>query len=274
MTINFETVRRSVSTSDGFELVNDVVMVEEPKSLVIMCHGINSHKLEYLDVFPRVAEMLANEGVASCRFDFRGHGDSSGSSADFSVISQLIDLYAITNDLRTIDQFHTVPLSFFGYSFGAAPGVLSDPKICAFQKICMFAPVISYIDTFIEPQTEWAKRSFNDTAFRKAIQDGHLILDGQFMVSQALIEQMKLIDPEDVLLSTNCEVLIYHGTNDTAVPVAPAKRLIGANKNIKIHIIEGMEHGLHLSGDDNGETEASVKLFSKVTSEITKYFSE
>lgn len=269
----YDAERRLVKTADGFELANDVVTVDNPRALVIMCHGINSHKLEYLDAFPRTAELLAKENIASCRFDFRGHGESSGSSADFNVISQLIDLYAIIADMRSIEKLHNVPLYHFGYSFGAAPAVLADPKICLFEKICMFAPVISYSDTFIRPQTEWAKRSFNDEAFRLALRRGYLSLDGTFKVSEALIEQMKLIDPEEYLRSIQQNVLIFHGTDDTAVPVAPAQRLIGVNRNVDVRIIEGMEHGMHLSGDDLGESAASKELFSTITSEITMYFS-
>jgi alpha-beta hydrolase superfamily lysophospholipase len=274
MTKDFETVRRRVATPDGFELVNDVVSVNDPKSLVVMCHGINSHKLEYLDIFPRVADMLAAEKIASCRFDFRGHGESSGSSLDFSVISQLIDLYAVISDLRSMSQFKNVPLSFFGYSFGAAPGVLSDQKICKFEKICMFAPVISYVDTFLQPQTDWARRSFNDGAFKTALQKGHLLLDGTFKVSQALIEQMKLIDAEKKIATTFINTLIFHGTNDTSVPVEPARRVMDANKNVTVNIIDGMDHGLHLYGDDEGATDDSVKLFSEITSDITRFFSD
>jgi uncharacterized protein len=114
-----------VRTADGFKLKTIASIPKKPNKIVIMCHGINSHKQEYLNMFPNLAEELFNKGVGSVRFDFRGHGQSSGKDLDFDFISQLIDLDTIINWTRSKWKFDAkVRFSFVGVSFGSAPGIV------------------------------------------------------------------------------------------------------------------------------------------------------
>ena len=79
-----------IKTVDGYCLKAIGCLPKQPSKVVIMCHGISSHKQEYLDMFAHLSEMLTKCDIGSIRFDYRGHGESSGNSLDFSVISQII----------------------------------------------------------------------------------------------------------------------------------------------------------------------------------------
>ena len=112
-----------ILTPDGFRLKAILCIPSRIRKIVLMCHGISSHKQEYLDMFPRLAEILSQNDIASIRFDYRGHGESSGSSLDFSVVSQLIDVETVVHWLGKQDGFENIPLSYVGVSFGGAPGL-------------------------------------------------------------------------------------------------------------------------------------------------------
>ena len=50
--------------------------------VVIMAHGLQGSKDEYLNTQLRIADELKKLGIGSLRIDFRGHGESEQSSDD------------------------------------------------------------------------------------------------------------------------------------------------------------------------------------------------
>ena len=60
--------------------------------VVIMAHGLQGSKDEYLNTQLRIADELKKLGIGSLRIDFRGHGESEQSLEEFSLKSQIEDL--------------------------------------------------------------------------------------------------------------------------------------------------------------------------------------
>jgi pimeloyl-ACP methyl ester carboxylesterase len=249
-----------IKTFDGFKLNGVLCIPENIKAITIMCHGINSHKQEYLDMFHNLAERLYINNVGSIRFDFRGHGDSSGTDMDFDVISQLIDLKSIVCWLRKEGGLSKLPINFVGVSFGGAPGILHHSIYKTFQRISLFAPVISYYNTFVKPTTDWGVRNFNSNAWSKAEEEGYLLLDEDFKVSVRLLEEFLFIEPIEQLKELNIPIQIFHGTEDSFVPCHIVEELSKKFPNINIHIIQSMGHGLYIDGDEDGISEKSKQI--------------
>jgi pimeloyl-ACP methyl ester carboxylesterase len=222
-----------------------------------MCHGIASHKQEYLDLYPRLAEIIGQEGIGSIRFDFRGHGESSGTSLDFSVTTQLIDIDTIINWLNNQADLANLPLSFVGVSFGSAPGIFYQKLHSVFKEISLFAPVLSYRATFVEPTTSWGQRNFSANAWGEAKGKGFLLLDGEFKMSLQLLYELMLLDPLSIIGSINVPIQIFHGTDDTVVPCSVAETISKSYSQIDVRVIPNMGHGLYVTGDDDGITEPS-----------------
>lgn len=241
-----------VKTPDGFSLKTIACLPENLSKIVLMCHGISSHKQEYLDMFPILARHLYDRGVGSVRFDYRGHGESSGSSMDFSVISQIIDIDTIVQWIKSDPKFKSSNLSYVGVSFGGAPGIIYQSVYREFDRISLFAPVISYKDTFVTPSTAWGKANFHPKAWEKARVDGFLLLDGEFRMSLTLLNELLIVDPMFILKNLKLPVQIYHGTNDTLVPCSVVEKLSLTNPGIDIHIVTGMGHGLYFGNDEDG----------------------
>ena len=69
--------------------------------IVIMCHGIRGNK-EECGSFTYLAEKLHEEGYSSFRFDFNGHGESSGEDFEMTISKEITDLK------NTINMFFTL----------------------------------------------------------------------------------------------------------------------------------------------------------------------
>ena len=147
-------------TADGFKIAATHT-ISRKKGVILWLHGITVNKDEYQKFFKDGAEYLARFGIDSLRIDFRGHGQSSGSSMDFSVTGQMLDVRAaiayLKNYYKKINNFVIV-----GCSFGAPPALFAAIQYSEIVKsLVLIAPVLSYQRTFLKPETDWAKSIFN-----------------------------------------------------------------------------------------------------------------
>lgn len=246
-----------IFTADGFRLKAILYIPKRVRKVVLMCHGISSHKQEYLDMFPRLADLLRQQDIGSIRFDYRGHGESSGSSIDFSVVSQLIDVETVVHWLGQQDGLENLPLSYVGVSFGGAPGLFYQKLHKSFQEISLFAPVLSYWSTFVEPKTDWGKANFCEDAWREAKSKGFLLLDGEFKIGLRLLNELLLLDPLNVIGQLDIPIQIFHGSQDTLVPYSVAEVVANDYPKIDVRLIPEMGHGLYVGGDADGVTQES-----------------
>lgn len=262
----------SILTPDGFTLRGLLVDPPQAQTVAVICHGIDSHKQEYLDMNVELAQRLAAVGIASLRFDFRGHGDSSGTTLDFDVTAQIIDLDTVMRWLDDRGGHAQSTKLFVGISFGAAPGLFWATTRTPFSRLCLFAPVLSYDRTFLNPTTAWAKASFNPEGYKNAERVGYLMLDDNFRVSLRLIEQMRLLDPVSALDAASPQsVLLIHGTADALVPCQISERVGDGHPAIQLHIVRDMDHGMFVAGDDDGLTAETHALRSRLMELIVEH---
>jgi pimeloyl-ACP methyl ester carboxylesterase len=64
-----------------------------PARPVVACHGLGASKDS--DKYLLLAREVPRAGLALCRFDFRGSGESDGAGADSTVSSRIADLEAV-----------------------------------------------------------------------------------------------------------------------------------------------------------------------------------
>ena len=89
----------TIKTIDGFSIAA-VHTLSEEKAVVLWLHGITESMDEYLGFFKDGAKYLSDQGIDSLRIDFRGHGKSSGTSLDFSIVGQMLDVESAINFIR------------------------------------------------------------------------------------------------------------------------------------------------------------------------------
>lgn len=69
-----------------------------PAPCVIACHGLGASKDS--DKYLLLGREFSNAGLALCRFDFRGCGESDGAYADSTVVSRIADLESVLRFLE------------------------------------------------------------------------------------------------------------------------------------------------------------------------------
>ena len=118
---NVESARTSsvsFRTSDDFRLAGLITLPKKLNGIVLLAHGMMVGKDEYGGLYAELAVRLAQIGFASLRFDFRGHGDSSGTARDISVLNEVLDTKAA---YRYLAAHFRLPIDCVATSFGAPP---------------------------------------------------------------------------------------------------------------------------------------------------------
>lgn len=71
------------------------------EQVVLFLHGFGGNKVGKKRLFVEMAELLAEQGISSFRFDFRGAGDSEGRFQDQTISTMLQDMFTIYDHLKT-----------------------------------------------------------------------------------------------------------------------------------------------------------------------------
>jgi hypothetical protein len=94
-------------------------------------------------VVVRVAEVCADLGLATLRFNFRGVGRSAGVHGD--GVTEQADVEAALARLRSVIG-DTRPLAVAGYSFGAAVVATVAPRHAELAGVALIAPPLARLD--------------------------------------------------------------------------------------------------------------------------------
>ena len=227
-------------SKDGVNLCGKLTTPEKKsKGAVILCHGITVEKNES-GFYTKLAKLLAENGLTSLRFDFRGHGESSGKSWQMTIKGEIRDLEAAVKLLKN-KGFKKI--SLIGTSFGGSIITLYTKKRpSAVTSLTLLCPVLDYRRTFLNPETEWAKEWFTPEAISDTARTGRLNLDG-FQLGDILLKEFRQLKPGETLLKLKVPTLIVHGTEDSYVPYSVAKYYGEKYRNGKFLPIRGADHG-------------------------------
>lgn len=244
-------------TLDGYHIAA-VLTRADSSDVVIWTHGISVDKDEYLGFFRDGAQWLARKGITSIRFDFRGHGGSSGSSLDFSIVGQNLDTRAVIEFVQ--QEFSgRARIHVVGASFGAAPAIFAAARYSdTIESVALISPVLSYVRTFLKPETEWAKELFSDDQLRALYNSGRLYLDSTFCIGPRLVEEMWIIRPDTELRHLSQRVLAIHGNRDSMVPFDATVQACRGLEHVVFVTLQGADHGFMQEGDEEGLTPQSL----------------
>ncbi len=267
----------TLKTVDGFRL-SAIHTVTEASPIVVWLHGITVDKDEYLGFFKDGSEFMGHAGISSLRFDFRGHGKSSGKPKDFSIIGQLIDVDSAISYLRTLYK-EKLQIHMVGCSFGAVPCLYASKEYSGIVKsVTLIAPVLSYRRTFLQPSTDWASAIFNKSSIEKLFRTNKLPFSRKFACSMKLYKEMQSIQAKQFISEKALPVTIFHGDSDTMVPFYVSKEFSQEYNHIKFFQMKGMDHGFNDKDDEDGTKTKSIEnrktmfqfILKSVSSEIEK----
>ena len=204
----------------------------------LLLHGFGATKSEAHRMFVKLARALANHGIASLRFDYRGCGDSAGNFEDITIRSQVIDAGEALRFLARQKRVNSQRLALIGMSLGgtiAAHLLAREPA--KFKAAALWAPVAEGGDILDEFSTPDAVASLAQTGLTEHW--GNL-------VGVEFIRQFAEMKPLREITKAKCPVLLVHGSADETVPAQHAelyeRALLAAKRHVQKIIIAGADH--------------------------------
>jgi uncharacterized protein len=230
------------------------------------------------DVYRFLAHALAQNGIASLRYDKRGVGESGAAGLTESTLRfdhYINDAVAWVVNLKAADRFRKVSIA--GHSEGSLIGMLAAARIPVDAFVSLEGAAFPAADVLREqlrprlaatPSLAASNDRLLDTLAHGCIDTNvppELMALYRPSVQPYLISWFRY-DPRVEIAKLRCAVTIVHGTADTQVSVANAEALAAALPSAKLVIVGGMSHFLKATdqpsatvrGDESFSIDAAV----------------
>ncbi len=229
---------------DGVHLEGTLEVPEAARSCVLLCHGITVDR-EEAGVFSELARRLAEAGLASFRFDFRGHGKSGGRFEDMTVVGEIEDARA---SLRLISGLGFSGLALVGASFGGGVvSYLAAERPLNLKALVLWNAVLEYsIEIF-------------DRRQREGLEIGGKL----FRFSPRLFAGLPAPTPGGRLVGSGFPAVFIHGDRDEAVPYALSVKYSKLMPGASLVTLPGAGHGFHDAGNCAKACSAAVEFLSR-----------
>ncbi|MEE9526607.1 MAG: alpha/beta hydrolase [Syntrophobacteria bacterium] len=193
--------------------------------LVILCHGFLSHKDS--SKYRQLAQIFAQESIATVRFDFRGCGESEGLLAESSISRRWRDLQKVIARGLELDGFDG-RLGLLGSSLGGYLALLEASRNS--QVRCVVAwSTPSHLHDLAKRLPEASPVEFSQECYED-------------LLTVELLSRLENVQ----------RVLIVHGEKDQQVPPEHGSRLYEVLDEPKaLHILEKADH--RLSAEESRE---------------------
>ncbi|QWF76820.1 alpha/beta hydrolase [Amycolatopsis sp. CA-230715] len=243
------TAETTFRTLDGLQLSGTVFATEPPAAhAVVLVHGGGVTREEG-GFFGRLVEGLGEAGLASLRFDQRGHGVSDGTQEERTLAEHLNDITSAIEHLRGVTGARTI--SLLGTSFGGGLAAYYAARAGAeLQRLVLLNPQLNYLDRYVDQKPHWVDRHLDDTAAQQLRERGYLDHSDTVKHSRAFLNEVFWIRPNEVIGEIARPTLIVHGTQDTFVSIESSRKA-AAQLRVEHELVEidGAQHGFAVDKD-------------------------
>jgi uncharacterized protein len=201
-----------------FNKISGSMVLPESKGTfpcVVLSHGLISSKES--SKYMTISERFARAGIASCRFDYHGCGESGGNIEETTLTIRLDNLNAIVDYVLCHPNIDADRIGIIGSSFGGTTGLIKSAR-----------------DKRIKCVSLWATPYL-------LLKDGDGSIDNVFFKDNIYADFLTYdILSESGNVST---VLVVHGEQDETVPCLEGKKIYENLRQPKdFQIIEGGDH--------------------------------
>lgn len=207
---------------------------EKPESIFILCHGFSTSKDGRTNT--QLEKILNDNGLATFRFDFFGHGESGGSFEDITITEAVDD---VLQALNLVKKTGYKRIGLIGSSFGGIASTLAASQTSNLFLLALKSPVSDYMEILTlrnhggEKIEDWKKKG---ALFFKDANDSDLKL------KYAFVEDAQKADGYNAAKKITIPTLIVHGAQDETVPVEQSIKASRLFKNGRLEILEGADH--------------------------------
>ena len=232
---------------------------------VILLHGSASHKNEVGDLYLRLAEQLANNGIASIRIDFAGTGDSPVDYTHYTLKTAVRDAEVALAFLRSQPQVDDHRIGVVGFSQG---GLNAQLLLAQQPGIKSFVAWSSVASDGIGPFADMFETLYM-TAKREGQVEQQFAWRPPLSISYEWFEQVMANQSLSGMAEYTGSVLAIAGSNDTVVPPTAATKLIVASGSdvARAVIIKGADHIFNVLDENANQDEQLLEM-------TTEWFAE
>ncbi|MBF6099338.1 alpha/beta fold hydrolase [Nocardia cyriacigeorgica] len=238
-----------IRTLDGLHLAATLVAPEQPAThAVLLVHGGGVTREEG-GFFTRLAAGLADVGIASLRFDLRGHGGSEGRQEELTLSTILNDIRVSLAHLR--ETTGAGELSLLGASFGGGIcGYYAAKRPDELARLVLLNPQFDYKKRTIDTRPYWTDDVINDEAARELNETGAIQFTPTLKHGRPLLNEVFWLKPNEVLGEIKTPTLIVHGNADTLVPIDGSRAAVAQfTAPVELVEIDGSQHGFAVHDD-------------------------
>jgi uncharacterized protein len=199
--------------------------VARPAPTVLMLHGFTGQRLEPHRLFVLLSRQLAEAGIASLRFDFRGSGESEGSFDEMTASREVEDVVAAYHFLKSRPEVDGSRLGLMGLSMGGMVSALSvaQPGL-EFKALTLWAPAhpTSWLGQLPEGapvEHVWAAYSSREPAVGLSYDKTTDRMDfSGNPVGIGFFDDLMHLEPFETVKAHKGPALVVHGSADPTVP--------------------------------------------------------
>ncbi|MES2813513.1 MAG: alpha/beta fold hydrolase, partial [Pseudomonadota bacterium] len=206
----------------------------DPAPVVLLFHGFTGVRDELPvantdeGVFSRTARLLAEQGIASLRIDFRGSGESPGAFADTTFEGQVADGLAAIDWLEANPAVDGQRLAVIGWSQGGLVATAVAGRSDKPDALVLWAAVANPEESFggiVGAETLAKGLEAGDAALPITLPWGAVV-----ELKRGFFEGVTTFDPPAELASYAGPLFIAHGTKDTTVLPAAVDTFLAAHE--------------------------------------------
>jgi alpha-beta hydrolase superfamily lysophospholipase len=261
----------SIRTLDGLFLAGTLVVPDsDPEMAAVLVHGGGVTREEG-GFFTRLADGLAEAGVASLRFDLRGHGESQGRQEELT-------LSTILNDIKVSLDFvskstRAQRISLLGASFGGGIcGYYAATCPDEISRLVMLNPQLDYKKRTIDSREYWSDDFISEDAARELTKKGYIDFTPSLKHGRPLLNEVFWLQPHRILGDISAPTLIIHGSGDTLVPVESSREAVRKfTASCKLVEIDGAQHGFAVHDDPQYLNEQSQEWQAHVIRTVAEW---
>jgi fermentation-respiration switch protein FrsA (DUF1100 family) len=189
---------------------------QRPWPCVVTAHGLLSSKDS--DKYVQIGEVFTQAGIAVCRFDFRGCGESQGNLAETTLAQRVADLRAVVEMMRTHPAL-SGRVALLGSSLGGYAALFAANRDFKVKAVAAWATPANLDDLAEHP--EMVRAQGLGDAFIAELKEGRYL--------------------RAPVGTRYC--LFVHGEQDELVPADHARRLAETALNPRhLEVIPGADH--------------------------------
>ena len=239
----------SIRTLDGLRMAATLITPDrQPERALVLVHGGGVTREEG-GFFTRLADGLGEAGVASLRFDLRGHGESEGRQEELTLAAILNDIRVALEYIREATGARR--LSLLGASFaGGVCAYYAARRPGELDRLLLLNPQLNYKQRTIDSRPYWTDDRLDEEMARQLERDGFIQFTPTLRHGRPILNEVFWFDVLAVLPEITALTLVVHGTKDTFVPVEASRAAMDRFRvEHKLVEIEGAQHGFAVHDD-------------------------